>query len=96
MKTTLELPDALLLEAKAVALRQRTTLRAIIERALRRELAPTTAVNPDPEKFEVGPFGILSLKKRDQPLTTSDIRYLIDHQHDEEDAKTISPFLQKP
>ena len=40
MKTTLDLDDALLIEAKAVAARRRTTLRAMVEHALRRELAP--------------------------------------------------------
>jgi len=38
MKTTLELPDELLTEAKAVAARRRTTLKALVEHALRREL----------------------------------------------------------
>ena len=38
MKTTIELPDALLLEAKRKALETRTTLRDILERALRQEL----------------------------------------------------------
>lgn len=40
MKTTLDLDDDLLVEAKAVAARRRTTLRAMVEHALRRELAP--------------------------------------------------------
>lgn len=35
MKTTVELPDALLREAKRAALRERTTVRALIERGLR-------------------------------------------------------------
>ena len=35
MKTTVELPDGLLREAKRVALRERTTVRALIERGLR-------------------------------------------------------------
>lgn len=38
MKTTLELPDELLMEAKAVALRRKTTLKAMIEHSLRREI----------------------------------------------------------
>jgi hypothetical protein len=38
MKTTVELPEDLLLEAKRKALETRTTLRDIFERALRREL----------------------------------------------------------
>jgi hypothetical protein len=35
MKTTVELPDSLLREAKRVALREKTTVRALIERGLR-------------------------------------------------------------
>ena len=38
MKTTVELPEDLLLKAKRRALETRTTLRVILERALRREL----------------------------------------------------------
>jgi hypothetical protein len=38
MKTTVELPDALLIAAKKRAAEDRTTLRAILERGLRREL----------------------------------------------------------
>jgi hypothetical protein len=65
VKTTLDLPDELLIEAKAAAARRRTTLRAIVERALRRELAPAAADNnPDPDKFEVGPLGFLVLKRK--------------------------------
>lgn len=41
MKTTIELPEGLLLEAKRKALETRTTLREIMERALRRELRQT-------------------------------------------------------
>jgi hypothetical protein len=38
MKTTVELPDALLIAAKKQAAEDRTTLRAILERGLSREL----------------------------------------------------------
>jgi hypothetical protein len=38
MKTTVELSDALLEEAKSVATRERTTLRAIVEEGLREVL----------------------------------------------------------
>ena len=65
MKTTLELDDALLREAKAVAAKRRTTLRAIVEHALRRELAPSPeSNNPDQQRFEVGPLGYLVLKRK--------------------------------
>lgn len=39
MKTTIELPDELLIAAKKTAAERRTTLRALFERGLRRELA---------------------------------------------------------
>lgn len=39
MKTTVELPDSLLREAKRVALREKTTVRALIERGLRSVVA---------------------------------------------------------
>lgn len=38
-KTTVELPDDLLLEAKAWAARERTTLRGLVERGLRATLS---------------------------------------------------------
>ena len=39
MKTTVDIPDALLAEAKKVAARDHTTIRALIERGLRSALA---------------------------------------------------------
>jgi len=79
------------MEAKAAAVRRRTTFKAIVEKALRRELAPAPELtNPDPEKFEVGPFGILSLKKSGDSLTAEQVREIIDHQYDEEDARVIA------
>ncbi len=88
MKTTLELPDDLLMEAKIVAARRRTSLKAMIEHALRREIAPTVSLPLD-SAYEVGPFGILSLRKRDESLSTEQVQSLIDHQYDEEDAKVL-------
>jgi hypothetical protein len=41
MKTTVEIADALLIAAKKRAAENRTTFRAVLERALRRELART-------------------------------------------------------
>jgi hypothetical protein len=43
MKTTLELPDDLLIEAKATAARRRITLRELFTRALERDLRPRHA-----------------------------------------------------
>jgi purine-nucleoside phosphorylase len=42
MKTTLDLPDDLLIEAKTIAARRRISLKAMVEHALRREIEPTT------------------------------------------------------
>lgn len=43
MKTTLDLPDGLLLEAKKAAIDRATTLKALVESGLRRELAVPAA-----------------------------------------------------
>jgi len=56
MKTTLELPDELFAEAKAVALRRRMTLKALFTRALERELRVLTADSP-PQRFTVDESG---------------------------------------
>jgi Arc/MetJ family transcription regulator len=39
MKTTIEISDPLLRRAKRIAARERTTVRALVEQGLRRELA---------------------------------------------------------
>lgn len=64
MKTTLDLPDELLIEAKAVAARRRTTLKAMIEHALRREIALALALDED-SSFEMNELGMLVLKRRE-------------------------------
>ncbi|MCC5844321.1 MAG: hypothetical protein JJU05_08725 [Verrucomicrobia bacterium] len=46
MKTTIELPDDLLLEAKQAALHRRTTLRALMMSGLRRELGISASHSP--------------------------------------------------
>lgn len=64
MKTTLDLDDELLIRTKALAALRRTTLKAIVEHALRRELSPEPEMaNPDPERFVMGPLGFLVLKR---------------------------------
>jgi hypothetical protein len=89
MKTTLDLDDELLAEAKAVAAKRRTTLKAMVEHALRREIQPAEPENPDPRKYEVGPFGILSIKRTDRKPKTKQVQHAIEHQYDEEDARVI-------
>jgi hypothetical protein len=63
MKTTVELPDDLLIRAKKRAAETRTPLRVLIERGLRRELASASAggrSRPSPRKITwvVAPGGL--------------------------------------
>jgi len=51
MKTTLDLPDDLMIEAKATAARRRITLRELFTRALERDLRPTPAPDREGEFF---------------------------------------------
>jgi hypothetical protein len=93
MKTTLDLDDALLAEAKAVALRRRTSLKAVVEHALRRELAPSSeAGNPDPEKYEMGPLGFLVLKRASgERVTLGQIEAIEEELEREELQRAIQP-----
>jgi len=94
MKTTLDLPDDLLIEAKTLAARRKTTLKAIVESALRREIRPAAEMdNPDPEKFEVGPLGFLVIKRKpgDQTVTVERIRAIQDELDEEDLHKARHP-----
>ncbi len=94
VKTTLVLPDDLLMEAKIIAARRKTTLKAIIESALRRELRPASDLeNPDPARFEVGPFGILRIRKvPGRPSTTlAQVRAVQKELDEEELRRAIHP-----
>ncbi len=68
MKITFELPDNLLIAAKTLATQRKTTLNAMVKRALCREVAPQENLAPA-KPCEVGPSGSLSLKKRTEALT---------------------------
>ena len=63
MKTTLELPDDLFVEAKAVAARRRITLKTLFTRALERELRPEPP-QPTGDHFEIDSHGWPVLKRR--------------------------------
>lgn len=74
MKTTIELPDALFAAAKTTAARRRTTLKAMIEHALRREIA----FDEKPAAhtaFEMNEHGFPVLKKRKAAAVTSEVVY---------------------
>jgi hypothetical protein len=93
MKTTLDLDDDLLMEAKTLAVRRKTTLKAIVESALRREIRPATEMeNPDPEKLEVGPLGFLVLKRKPgDTISLEMIKAIQDDLDDEELQRAIHP-----
>jgi len=77
MKTTLDIPDDLLSEAKAVAARRRITLKDMVAHALRREIMPSSVPESALQsRYEVGPFGILRLPKRSGEITSELIRDL--------------------
>jgi len=96
VKTTLVLPDDLLIEAKALAARRKTTLKAIIEGALRREMRPNSELeNPDPARFEVGPFGMLRIRKASgpAPITVKHVQALQAELDEEDVRRAIHPEL---
>jgi hypothetical protein len=73
MKTTLELPDDLFVEAKAVAARRRITLKTLFTRALERELRPAP-VRPASPNFKLDDQGwpVLKRESRDDGAVTND------------------------
>ena len=90
MKTTLELPDDLLMEAKAAALRRRTTLKSVIEHALRREIGLDQPETSTPDRhFKIGPLGLPVLKGTGQKMHLDDYQKVVDHIEQEEDEKYL-------
>lgn len=81
------------MEAKTLAVRRKTTLKAIVESALRREIRPATEMeNPDPEKLEVGPLGFLVLKRKPgETISLEMIKAIQDDLDDEELQRAIHP-----
>jgi hypothetical protein len=78
MKTTLELPDALLIEAKTAAARRRTTLRALVESALRREIFPAPPTSTDATFIEFGPNELPCLKARGAKVTSKMVYQMLE------------------
>lgn len=76
MKTTIELPDQLLVAAKAVAAQRRTTLKAMLEHALRREIGFDELPAAD-EVVEKNRYGFPVLKKRGTSVVTSEQIYAL-------------------
>jgi hypothetical protein len=75
MKTTLELPDELIIEAKTIAARRKITLRALTEAALRREIQQRVlADSPRSDLIKYSADHAPHLKKRGVKIT-SDLVY---------------------
>ncbi len=86
MKTTLDLRGDLLMEAKAVAAKRRTTFKAMVEHALRREIQGSVRLAPEEaERYETGPFGILRLKRSPGATVTNETIRKIQDEIDEEE-----------
>jgi len=75
MKTTIDLPDELLAEAKAVAARRRTTLKAMVERALTREIRGAAHPAGSDACFSVDEHGLPVLVKSGDTVVTSETIY---------------------
>ena len=73
MKTTLELPDDLFVEAKATAARRRITIKTLFTRALERELRPEPA-QPATAHFEIDAQGwpLLKRQAKSKVIVTND------------------------
>ena len=63
MKKTIELPNDLLPQAKAIALKRRATLKSMIEHALRRELHDATSLPEESKIYTYNEFGFPVLKR---------------------------------
>ena len=93
MKTTLDLPDDLLIEAKSVAARRHTTLKAIVEHALRREIQQSAATAPAiDDKFELNELGFLVLKRKPGEIATLDDIKKIQDDIDQEEFNDALKF----
>lgn len=64
MKITIELPEELLAKAKATVPMRRTTLEAMIEHALKREIDFPESGQTDDEIYEINEHGLPVLKKK--------------------------------
>ena len=75
MKTTIDLPDELLIEAKAVAARRRTTLKAMVVHALTREIHGSAPSSAGEACFSIDEDGLPVLRKSGDAVVTSEIVY---------------------
>ncbi len=92
MKTTLDLPDDLLIQAKQIAAQRRTTLKEMVTRSLRREIGldqPSTLPGDSP--FEIGELGLPVLKKSGRTVTSEMVYRAIE----QAEAEDFNDALEK-
>ena len=83
MKTTIELPEELFLQAKRCALEQGTTLKALMESGLRNALAQVKKRDSTPYRFPV-------IDAMAQPAaSTIELNALIDQMREEQSARLL-------
>ncbi len=75
MKTTIDLPDELLADAKATAARRHTTLKAMVEHALRREIEGDLRSQDQGNSFSIDEHGLPVLKKKNNTPVTNQMVY---------------------
>ena len=64
MKTTVELPDELLKKAKATAVQRNTTLKAMIEHALKREIGFSDDESNEEDYYSINEHGLPIINKK--------------------------------
>lgn len=79
MKTTIELPDELLARAKAIAAERRTSLKAIIEHALRRELSEAEKSEKECD-WSSNEYGFPVLNRSKSPITSELIYEMLEEE----------------
>ena len=79
MKTTMDIEDSLLIATKQAAVRRRTTMKAIVEHALRREIEQDSdlAAEETAGCYTTNQHGLPVLKKRGHQPVTSEAIYQI-------------------
>lgn len=82
MKTTVELPDELFAEAKAVALRRRVSLKTLFTRALERELRGPGGEVPQ-DRFRIDEIGWPVLRTAENDATVV-LGFLVNEWRDSE------------
>lgn len=77
MKTTMDIDDELLLATKEAAVRRRTTMKAIVEHALRREITPSSnfAMQEPATCYTMGKHGLPILKRKSKTKLSSKTIY---------------------